>query len=429
MLVSAEMGLGHLRALFPLQEVMGTTQLVLGNIDIESKGKRSAWKLTLRLYNWVSRNSRLPLIGRPMHGLVDSLLTIPPYSDNLPSQKGNFPLLLVELAVRLGACNELNRFENNHPIVTSFYAPVIYHAIKKNSRPLICQICDTDLSRAWVPRRPDNSIHYMATCARAYNRLRSYGVPKENIHLSGFPLPHSLVGGVDEQLAKRNYTNRLSRLRAFKSERNKGLPLNILFAIGGAGAQTDIAVKAAKSLAYEIYNDEVSFTIALPPKLSKSKKLTELEANVFKGSPNFRVFSSSSHHEYFSTFSDLVANADVLWTKPSELTFYSSLGIPIIIAPPIGAQERANSEWLIENQIGSEQSNSEQANIWLMNLLHSNTFERMAQNGWYVGTRTALYSILDLIDKMQSNQGAHKKTNEIIVAPSDRIPKSENSQF
>ena len=51
--------------------------------------------------------------------------------------------------------------------------------------------------------------------------------------------------------------------------------------------------------------------------------------------------------EYFKKFDDCLNNADVVWTKPSELVFYASLGAPLLLAKPLGAQEHANRNWLL----------------------------------------------------------------------------------
>ena len=42
----------------------------------------------------------------------------------------------------------------------------------------------------------------------------------------------------------------------------------------------------------------------------------------------------------------MLLDTDILWTKPSELSFYAGLGLPIIMAPSVGAQERFNKAWL-----------------------------------------------------------------------------------
>ena len=38
------------------------------------------------------------------------------------------------------------------------------------------------------------------------------------------------------------------------------------------------------------------------------------------------VFLAASLEEYFPRFNALLAETDVLWTKPSEMTFFSALG-------------------------------------------------------------------------------------------------------
>ena len=56
--------------------------------------------------------------------------------------------------------------------------------------------------------------------------------------------------------------------------------------------------------------------------------------------------------DYFEQFNQLMRVTDVLWTKPSELVFYSGLGIPIIMTEPVGSQESYNRKWLLEVQAG-----------------------------------------------------------------------------
>ena len=53
--------------------------------------------------------------------------------------------------------------------------------------------------------------------------------------------------------------------------------------------------------------------------------------------------------EYFNTFNETLRETDILWTKPSELSFYAGLGIPIIIAPTIGSLEDFNKKRCIHH--------------------------------------------------------------------------------
>ena len=53
-----------------------------------------------------------------------------------------------------------------------------------------------------------------------------------------------------------------------------------------------------------------------------------------------------SRTAYFHDFTQTLKTTDILWTKPSELSFYCGLGIGIVMAPPIGSQEEFNRVWL-----------------------------------------------------------------------------------
>jgi hypothetical protein len=50
--------------------------------------------------------------------------------------------------------------------------------------------------------------------------------------------------------------------------------------------------------------------------------------------------------KYFEKFNHTLRTTDILWTKPSELSFYSGLGLPILLAPSIGPHEKLNRQWL-----------------------------------------------------------------------------------
>ena len=56
-------------------------------------------------------------------------------------------------------------------------------------------------------------------------------------------------------------------------------------------------------------------------------------------SEGIRILYNQDKNEYFRQFNELLHDTDILWTKPSEMSFYCGLGLPIIIAPPIGPHE------------------------------------------------------------------------------------------
>ena len=57
-------------------------------------------------------------------------------------------------------------------------------------------------------------------------------------------------------------------------------------------------------------------------------------------------------YAYLERFNARLRRTDVLWTKPSELAFYCGLGLPILMADPIGAHEELNKRWLREIHAG-----------------------------------------------------------------------------
>lgn len=400
-LVTSEMGLGHLRALYPFEELFSTKTIVLGQNALSTSRSRYLWRNALRGYNWMSRNQQLPIIGRPIFGILDSLLAIDPMSETKAFRNRSFPLGLVEYAISAGACDDLEYCKGDEVVLTSFYTPAIYFSKQKADVKLLCQICDSDLSRVWVPNRKLSNMHYLAPCTRAYRRLISYGVAKSNIHLTGFPFPNSLVGGNSEEIAIRNFESRLARFQSATEKTRIRVPLRVVFTIGGAGAQVDVALQAARSLLFQILNGEIEFVLLAPPQLKHQTKIAEFKNKFFCKCNNFILITPQTKSDYFSAFSEIIATADVLWTKPSELSFYSALGIPIIISPPLGAQERANREWLIEMGAGVDQMNPKSAHIWLLNLLISGSLYRMAKLGWEAGTRTGAYATKAIIESIQ----------------------------
>ena len=86
-------------------------------------------------------------------------------------------------------------------------------------------------------------------------------------------------------------------------------------------------------------------------------------------------------------FNFALHNTDILWTKPSELSFYCALGIPIIMTPAIGPQEKCNHRWLREIGAGIKQQNPEYTNQWLLDLLNKGRLAEAAWNGFLKGRK------------------------------------------
>ncbi len=88
----------------------------------------------------------------------------------------------------------------------------------------------------------------------------------------------------------------------------------------------------------------------------------------------------------------------LLWTKPSELSFYCGLGIPIVFAPLIGSQEVFNQKWLLEIQAGIPQEDPQYANQWLRDLLREGRLAESAWDGFLKARKMGLFKVMEVLE-------------------------------
>ncbi|NVO08410.1 MAG: hypothetical protein HXX16_00455 [Bacteroidales bacterium] len=403
LLTTAEMGYGHLRALYPFAEIPEYRLVILGQTDCSKPIEKRFWKFTLKIYELVSRFKNFPLLGWLVFGLMNNLLSIPPRGKEVKRYRKSFSFWLLERFIGMGLCKGLiSEIIDSHTLVfTSFYAPVIALS-KRTDIQVYCQICDSDLSRVWVADVPyNNGTHYFVPCSSASERLLSYGVGLEQIHLTGFPFPDELVGGINQEKAKRNFQKRMILLENPKIISSE-FPLKITYIVGGAGAYSDIGLKVATSLKEGIISGTIILYLVAGIKGNVASKYKRFKEKNFPNSNNIQIVESSNLAEYFQQFTVLVSNIHILWTKPSELVFYSALGIPIIMTDPLGPQEEANREWVLEANMGIDEPFKTYTNLWVIDKLRKGEFAKMARFGWEKGIRTALYKIPEII-KQTSN--------------------------
>ena len=85
---------------------------------------------------------------------------------------------------------------------------------------------------------------------------------------------------------------------------------------------------------------------------------------------------------YLHRFNHLLGHTDVLWTKPSELTFFAALGIPLVFARPVGVHERLNRRWAVQRGAGLKQDDPRHAAEWLREWLDDGTLAAAAWSGY-----------------------------------------------
>lgn len=123
----------------------------------------------------------------------------------------------------------------------------------------------------------------------------------------------------------------------------------------------------------------------------------QVKSDLLPNHPNLRILHHPDKESYFNLFAETLRTTDILWTKPSELSFYCGLGMPIIMAPPIGAQEHFNRKWLLEIQAGIPQKAPRHTHEWLFDLLNEGRLAEAAWDGFLKARKFGTYHILDLL--------------------------------
>ena len=435
--VAVDMGYGHQRTAFPLKRLAINNEIINANnySDIPRKDK-NFWQLTRRFYEAISKFKKLPLLGGLTFHIYSKLQEIPRF---FPRRDLSRPPLSSKITFRI-IKNGWGRHlieklaGSGHspmpPIISTFFIPAFMAEYFNYPGEIFCVICDTDISRAWTPLRPGESrIKYCAPNVRTQERLGLYGVKPENIFLTGYPLPLENIGDESMDILKADLKSRLlnldpqGRYRQTYSKMVKdhlgdlpsesGRPLTIMFSVGGAGAQKEIAVRALVSLKNKIKTGQVKIILAAGVKdpvknffmerikgLGLAENLNaphESGVSLSMQEKSIEIIFSANVEHYFSRFNRALRTTDILWTKPSELSFYAALGLPIILAPSIGSQEDFNKRWLLKSGFGMEQENPKYFSEWLFDWLDNGYLAECAMQGFVEGEKLGVLNIQKII--------------------------------
>lgn len=417
--VSADMGYGHQRAVYPLKDIAEEEIITVGSSEAVSKSEQKLWKRLLNAYEFFSRAKGVPLIGPPVFSMLDSIMKIPSFYPMRNLSNSTFQVDLLESLIEKGLCKGMLEkiATKNLPVITSFYASAVA-ADKKGFSKVYCIICDADINRVWVAKNPwESRVEYFAPCGKAAQRLRAYGVPDERIHLTGFPLPKELLGDENLSVLKKDLAQRLFYLDpkgkfwarhgrnveyflgkencVFRNDRK----LTISYAVGGAGAQKEIGQKIANSLKEQIRSGVIRLILVAGIRKEVNEYFEDVKKNIEPDGENIKIIFSESLHEYFDLFNQSLHETDILWTKPSELSFYCALGIPIVMSPIIGSQEKFNRKWLREIQAAMKQEKPDYTNQWLYDLLNRGILAESAWDGFLKARKFGTFKIKQVLEK------------------------------
>lgn len=415
------MGYGHLRPAHALASVLGTEVVLADRPPLVPPEEQRLWLASRRIYELTSRASQLPVVGRPLRAILESATDIAHLHPQRDLSAPTLQTRSLDRLIRKGLGRALVEVlqASGAPLLTTFFAPAIA-ADRAGHTPVYCVVTDVDISRVWVPADPTRSrIVYLTPSRRAVHRLRSYGVAPEQIEQTGFPLPPELLGGPELGLLRERLAGRLVRLDrkgVFREQlrgeighflgalpaEEGGRPPLLTFTVGGAGAQATLARDILRGLRPAIEEGRIRLALAAGTRGEVAQRFTRWAGEAGLGGRlggDVRVVVAESLAEYFPSFNRLLAETDVLWTKPSEMTFFAALGLPLILSYPVGTHERYNRRWAIENGSGLKQRDPRFATYWLSEWLNEGT---LAAAAWYGFLRLPKFGLFQIAERVSS---------------------------
>jgi hypothetical protein len=412
--VAVDMGYGHQRGAYPFRDIACERVIIANTDNCIDADERKLWLKFQSLYEGVSRVQRVPVVGPWLWQLYDSFQAISPHYPFRDLSKPTFGSMRLQRLLGRGfgaGAVEYTRSRAELPLLTTYFAFALA-ADRAGRANVFCVVTDTDINRIWVAEKPNGSrIVYLAPTPLNRARLLQYGVPAENVFVTGFPLPEENVRAAAADLRRRltvldaggNFRRRYEGMLASElggtGDAAAG-PLSITYAIGGAGAQAEIARDILASLAGALRDGRMRLNLVAGTRPEVERYFREaiaalgLEAEIGR---SLTILSAATKDEYFARFNLLLHETDVLWTKPSELCFYAALGLPIVMSPPLGAHEVRNQEVVMKVGAGQKQEDPRAAAEWLTDWCRNGLLAFNAFNGYLLMPREGTANIKKLM--------------------------------
>ena len=420
--VDVNMGYGHSRAAYALKDMSGGSVISANDYKGIPADDRKLWRQSREVYEAISRMKPVPVVGDVLFEALDRWQQIDAFYPKRDLSKPTIQTRSIYRMIKKGLGRHLIETLSEHPLpfVTTFFIPAFFAEYYDYPGDIWCVTTDADIARAWAPLEPQSSrIKYLASNGRVVERLKRYGVPAENIYATGFPLPKELIGGARSQVLKDLLSARLCNLdpngyfhdrykRTLKAElgsarcamKDAAHPLTLTYSVGGAGAQKTLGLKLLKSLSHKIKRQEIRVNLMAGYRKSVAsfykQAVKDLGLKKYLGEW-VNVPEHASREAYFADFNETLKTTDMLWTKPSEMSFYCGVGLPVIMAPPIGSQEEFNKVWLRYVGGGVAMNDPRYTNEWLEDWIESGGVARMAWNGYIEAPTHGTYRIEDLV--------------------------------
>ncbi len=421
-LVGVDMGYGHQRTAYALKDFAYQQKAINANNYQGIPWKdRKIWAMARKSYEFISKIKEMPLVGDLFFRIFDETQKIDEPYPKRDLSRPNFAArenFFIIKKFKWGRHLIEKISQKPLPMLNTFFVPAFMAEVFGYSKEIFCIICDADIARTWVSVNPKASrIKYLAPTERVVERLKLYGVSPKNIFFTGYPLPLENIGNRNLDVLKQDLSHRLVNLDPLKKYIKHYQPLvkkyigkipkksnhifTIMFAVGGAGLQKEIGVELVRCFAPKIRSKEIKIILSAGIRQDVRdyflREIKNLGLGADHASKGIDIVFSRDMQNYFRDFNLALRTTDILYTKPSELSFYTGLGIPIIMAPCVGSQEEFNRKWLVKIGAGMPQENPKYANQWIFDLLNSGWFARAAMQGFIKAEKSGTYNIIKVI--------------------------------
>jgi UDP-N-acetylglucosamine:LPS N-acetylglucosamine transferase len=371
-ITTAYMGFGHLRAAHNIASYGKAPILRVDQAPYTNIVDRFIWKVSQSIHTYGSRDKEKRI--NLLYKWFEDLMVIS--EDGVPPSLG--ASRFIRTMQRLGAGRKfLSAIGEKTPtLVHTFYMPAMLSAYHGYTGKKFLILCDTDFHRVWAPLEPRKyDLNYCVPISSSADRLISYGVKKEQIFVTGFPLP---VANTGKDSFEHDFNVRKSRLKS-----DSALPLTIMFPFSGAGAYSKMLADLVKSLLEKLREGSLRLIVSC----GNNKYALKAAENLFinYGIEELEFIEIIFHEDIFAAFDEFnqaLKSTDVMITKPSELVFYAALGIPLIFLPPIGAHEERNRKYLLTNGCAVDMVSPSDFPQWIERSRRADLLLDLAENGF-----------------------------------------------
>lgn len=394
---SALMGFGHLRAAHNIASYGHAPVLRVDREPYVRGVDRFVWNATQALHTYGSKDAESK--NQLFYKWFEGVMRIPDDHESPSLNPSRFILTAKRFGLGKMFFDLMNR--DHPPLVHTFYLHAMLSLYWRYPGKNYLLLCDTDFHRVWVPVNPrEKNLEYMVPISRSADRLKSYGVPGDRIHVTGFPLPVANTGLKDLVTLTRDFEIRKERIR-----RDSNVPMTIMFPFSGAGAYSNVLAELVKAMLDHLREGSVRLVVSCGDNEDAQRNAENLFVNYGLEESEFtEIMFDRDLFNSFDRFNLALKSVDVIVTKPGEIVFYAGLGIPMVFLPPIGAHEARNREYLIENGCAVDMEDVSRFAEWLEEKRRNESLLELAEMGYQSLPKGGAFEIDELVRGGRADQ-------------------------